>query len=456
MRRLLSAIGWLLGIVLLGLAVLFGINATDEPLSEEAQALLRRPPPPAPSEKNGYIDFLALGAPANAPTHATGIAQLDALNRGAYNGELRVAIDPRVRQCERGHILACAAANPWAKEVVDSHAVFLARYRTMREKPEFIDLQVPPSPYSFTPAYQDLVNGQRLSLLHAALEFNAGRRAEAVRELEAEFAFYRTMAAGSRTLLPKMMAFALLDGAALFASELARSARTSDKELWRRLETLLRAPTSAELDVLPALNHERAQFVDWMRTRRYVRLSDADYENLKAAGLPLQRPWWDPVAPWLYRPNYSVNKFAAQTGIMLTIAERPAREFRAALPEYRARAAALEPPQWKRLLVSPAATFNYYFAEEDYSDYVGRMYGFAGMQALVGLQIRLRAAGITKPADVARALAGPLGNAYPDPFTGTSMEFDQEKMTIGFACEVKYLTGVARGIAGQGKVALPL
>ena len=456
MRRFLRAIGWLLGILLVGLAVLFGINATDEPLSDEAQALLRMPSPPAPTEKNAYIDFLALGAPASAPTYATGVAQLAALNRGAYNAEFNVVIDPRVRQCERGHTVACAAASPWVKEVIDSHAVFLARYRAMREKPEFRDLDEPPSPYGFTPAYQDLANGQRLALLHAALEFNAGRRLEAVRELEGEFGFYRTMAAGSRSLLPKMMAFAMLDGAALFAAELARGARTSDKEFWRRLQALLRAPTAAELDVLPAMHRQRAQFADWMRTRKYVRLSDADYENLKAAGFPLQRPWWDPVAPWLYRPNYSVNRFVAQTRIMLAIAELPARQFRAALPEYRARAAALEPPRWKRMLVSPAATFNYYFAEDDHADYVARMYGFSGVQALVGLQVRLRAAGITKPADVARALAGPLGSAYPDPFTDRSMEFDQEKMTIGFPCEVPYLTGVARWIEAQGKVALPL
>src|SRR5437868_15072802 len=178
----MRAIGWVLGIVLLGLVVLFGINATDDPLSDEAQALLHRAPRPAPSEKNGYIDFLALGAPASAPTYAAGMAQLDALSRFVENTALNVVIDPRVRQCERGHFLSCAAASPWAKEVIDSHAVFLARYRAMREKPEFTDLQVPSSPDTLWPAYQDLVNGQRLSLLRAALDFNAGRRVDAVRE----------------------------------------------------------------------------------------------------------------------------------------------------------------------------------------------------------------------------------------------------------------------------------
>ena len=44
-----------------------------------------------------------------------------------------------------------------------------------------------------------------------------------------------------------------------------------------------------------------------------LKAAEADYQNLKAAGLLAERPWWDALAPWLYRPNYSLNRFVAQT-----------------------------------------------------------------------------------------------------------------------------------------------
>lgn len=76
MKTVLRMLAWVVGIIIAAVAVVFAINATDVPLSADAEALLQTPPPPAPNERNGFIDFLALTAPPDAPTFATGVAQL--------------------------------------------------------------------------------------------------------------------------------------------------------------------------------------------------------------------------------------------------------------------------------------------------------------------------------------------------------------------------------------------
>jgi hypothetical protein len=205
-RLTLKIVAWLLG-GLLGIAlVVLGINATDEPLSSDAQALLRRPPPPAPTEANAFIDFLALGAPADAPTYATGVAQLAVLNGRSDARLIEVKFDPQSLLCKYGRYLSCVAANAApARAKLDTHAIHLGRYLAMRGKPQFVDLYAPVSPDNELPSYFLMTSGHRLVLTRAAIAFNAGQRAAALADLEAELAFYRRMASGSRSLLPKLL-----------------------------------------------------------------------------------------------------------------------------------------------------------------------------------------------------------------------------------------------------------
>ena len=457
MRKALKAIGWLVGIGVLSVAAWFGINATDEALSADAQAALLLPPPPPPDRQNGFIDFLALGAPADAPTYETGIAQIAILNGKADGATLSL---PRsgIPRCKRGDYLACVAGMSDLRHNIDEQAVFLARYREMRKKPRFIDLVVPQSPEAPLPAFMGFTEGNRLLLMRAALDFNAGRHSAAIAEIEAELGFYRKVASDADTLLPKMLAFAMLDATAIFAAEVARKLPRGERALWTRLQAAVRPPTASELDVVPAMRRDRAQWAEWMRTRRYVRMPDVMYQVLADYyGKPGGRPWWDPVAPYLYRPHQSVNKFVAQSVASEALAKAPAREFEAALVAHRARVGALEPSPWSSWVLNPVGNRHHYLTQSDFADYVARAHTLTGVHALVALQIRLRAAGITRPADVEKALAGPLGREYPDPFTAEPMVFDPAAMTLGFATEQKYATGVVRDALMKGLwVALPL
>jgi hypothetical protein len=62
-----------------------------------------------------------------------------------------------------------------------------------------------------------------------------------------------------------------------------------------------------------------------------------------------------------------------------------------------------------------------------------------------------------KSEDVAAALAGPLGHAHADPFTGEPMRYDPSTQTLGFFIQAKYLSGVTRFLHQRyGRMAVPL
>lgn len=468
-RRAVKGAAWLLGLCVLALAAWFGINATDEELSEEARAALALPPLPAPDRDNAFLDFLVLDAPADVPTFEAGLEQLKAYSNQA-GGEVadppwgRIRRDPRLQRCifgaapgESADAPPCfeAALEPWVADSLEAHAAMLERYRLMRAKARFANLIESKSPEDVLPAYGAMLDSQRLVLLGAARRFQAGDRPGAMREVEREAAFYRRMAAQATTLLDKMIAVAVLDRAALFVAELARRAPRGEAGLWRRLESLVAPPTKAELDLVPLLRGEQANLVAWLRTRNHVRFSDAVWEAFAYSGKT--RPWWDPLAPYLHRPHQTVNWLVARCRIFLALAETPSTEFASASEAARERARALDPGPVKGLLMNPAGWRNPLHDGCDRADYFARMHARAGVQTLARLLVRLHAKGITKPEQVAAALAGPLGQAHPDPFSGQPMRYDAATRTVGFDVKESHLSGVARGLRQRyGRMALRL
>jgi hypothetical protein len=454
-------------IAVLGLVVAawFGINATDQELSSEAKALMSVAPPPAPSQKNGYLDSLSLSAPDDIPAYEFALRRLRVLQTAQAErsadtlaGLANARFDSRLPDCRpaESSCLNATAGHPLLLELVEGHQVFLARYRAMREKPEFIDLLELASPDDEFPSYFNLVQGQRLSFLVAAIKFNAGDHAGAIAELEKENAFHRRMGVGGRTLILKMVSYAVLERDALFVADIARKmAPKKEGPLWRRLETLVRPPTKDELDVVPSLRVDFAQSMRWMQTRRYVRMSDSYYALAKTYPEIGTRPWWDPVAPYLYRPNDSLNLFAANMNVWLTVAARPSKDYYKATKAAGEQVQALAPGLPASLIINPVGRRHPNLRAGEI-DYICRMHGHSGVLALVRLQTKLRAEAISKPEAVRAALAGALGSSHADPFTGEPMVFDPGNMTIGFATEVKCIGGGSRALIRDGRLALPL
>ncbi len=425
-------------------------------------------PLPAPDRSNGYLDHLVLSAPADVPTFEAGLERLKALNDQS-GGDLppppwaEFRRDERVPRCDFGAAAGepsdgprCfeAALQPDVRKAVDAHAVLLARYRAMREKPRFVALFAPKSPEDRLPAYPEMLEAQRMALLAAALRFQRGDRAGAISEVERDAAFYRRMARDATMLIDKMIAFAALDREALFVAELARHTPRSEAALWRRLESVVAPLSQAELDVVPSLRREFASTARWGSTRDHARLSDTMWEGL-AAYTEKTRPWWQPAAPYFYRPHQTVNWFAASCRLFLAVAERPSTEFFDALGTARDQAASLDPGPIYSLVVNPAGWRHPLIGPCKYADYVARAHGRAGVQTLAHLIVKLRVSGISKPEEIAKALAGPLGKAHADPFSGEPMRFDPANATIGFDALNQHLSGAARPLrARYGRVAL--
>src|SRR5688572_2378787 len=210
MRSVAKWGAWLLGACVVVLAAWFAINATDEALSDEARAALVVPPLPAPSRDNGYLDFVVLGAPEDVPTYEAALERMRALQDGTFLppwGEFKV--DARIPRCP---CLQAAAEQPGLREVVEAHRTLLRRYREMRDKPRFVNVMESKSFDSALPSYQEMSTAQRLAVLDAALRFNAGDRAGALRELEHEVAFYRRVSSEPAAgLIVKVVALGALD-----------------------------------------------------------------------------------------------------------------------------------------------------------------------------------------------------------------------------------------------------
>ncbi len=463
-------IGAILGVCVVVLACWFGINATDEALSDEALAAMVVPPIPPSSEKNGFLDFLVLGAGEDAPTYEVALSRLHGYNNQKHGkGQLStlddfpsVKIDQRIPKCRpaESSCLDAASKAPNLQGLLDEQKVFLRRYRAMREKPEFVNLQSLVSPEDEIPQYHHITEGQKLSLLKAAIQFNAGDHAGAIEELERENMFHRRMASHSRTLIDKMLSHTMLSRDVLFVAELARKIAPSDALLRLRLATLTRPLSREELDIVPALREEIARSMRAVQTRHHGHTPNWLYEAAKDDPAVFdfdRRPWWDRFAPYLYRPHQSLNEYAVMARMSLGVAAAPSTGFLAASRELTSKFEATMPSSLYDMMLNPAGRIHYYLGRPMFSDYIGRMHGVAGLHTLVRLQVALRAKGALTPGAVAEALFSPIGSAHLDPFAGKPMVFDPKTGTIGFDAEAKYYSGQTGALLQRyGRMAIPL
>jgi hypothetical protein len=425
-RTFAKAAAWLVGTAVLVLAAWVGINATDEALSDEARAMMVAPALPAADRDNGFLDFLVLGAPAGVPTYEAALERLSAIQNQKGGeappppwGELK--LDARLPGlCAFGavpgetwdNLLPCveaAAANPQLARAIESHGTFL-------------------------------------TVLTVAHRFRAGDRGGALTELERDVAFYRKVLREATWIIDKMVAVAALDRASAFATELARHAPRGDAVVWHRLERLLAPHTREDLQLTAVIRREDAMMVRWMLDRDHARHWD-----------PAAKPWWDALAPYFYRPHQSLNLHATRRNLFVRASGAPLREIPAALETARERSRALEPGLVKRYVFSPAG-WNHPNLDYEFSDYVERMHTCAAVQTLARLIVTLREKGISKPEAVEAALAGPIGEAHLDPFTGERMQFDPRTRTVGFERpHMKHISGGLRNLRGRyGRMALPL
>jgi hypothetical protein len=459
LKRVVVLILGFLGVVVLALVAWFGINAVDESLTPEATALLAPAQLPAPNEKNGYVDLLAIGAPADANTYAVGLKMLEAYRAQEEPGfkwtdEWKATIKPatpvvdkQVNACAPSAKLSCleaVAAKPELVKVVAAHEAVLGRYRAIREKPEHVELVVLRRDFNAW-APQGRNSLHLLSRVATTASVQSGDMEAAVRELEQENAFLRKAAAGAATMAQKQVSLAYLQANALFVSELA-SRRPEAAAYLPRLQALMRPLSAEEAAMGAVLQNEWAFNAHQLGNDVFV-----------AYVLTLDNGWPRFLARRLYRERETMNLYAAQVALGRNVAQVPATQYREAMAKAKSAVEALVPQSYPGMLVNPTGKLILTEMAGSLSlDYVGRMHDTQALLALVSTQLALRAAGASTPEAVTAALAGPVGQAHLNPYTGKPMAYEASTGRLSFDTQGNMTPAISALKKKYGKVAVSL
>lgn len=436
MRRPLKALAWVAAIaVFAAIAVplaVVAVNAWDEELSAQAKALAAPPQALPAAGDNAYVLFLGLDAPAAADQREWGLKVLESLRArdASPAGSDKAAaprseplIDAKVAGWCNPAARSCMAAVPTdAVDLLQKHALALERYRTMQAQPRYLELYVPDRPESAHPSYAQLMAGQAVSLLAAAVAARAGNLRAALDGLEREIAFHRRMAAGSRTLLGKMVANGLLARDLLFLSDLMREQRDALMSHYDRIAILLRPLSAAERSLAAAHRADSALLVRYLLT--------IDRESIaRDAG---SSAWWRSFAAVGYQRNATANLVAQQLQEILAVDAASADRYGQAAAAYRDRLSQAGQAAGLRGFVNPTGRILVQAGAPDRSDYTARMHDLSALFVLIGLQRALYAAGKLAPEAVAGVLTDPAFAAFRNPYTGEPMAYDAQSSTLSF------------------------
>jgi len=448
-RRILKAFPWVLGGVALVVVAVVAVNATDEALSVEAEALLARPAMGQLDQKNGFIAFLGMGAPRGEDQIAWGLKAAAAYSAQAKPGFART---PEWEHATKSHLRVSKAAAQWcpaeardciafAKEKRDalakhlaeeSNAEFLRRYRKVREAATFVDLYVGTSLFAAFPAYPRLVEGAALSRLDIAIKASGGDLEGALDELESDMAFHRRVIAGGQTVVGLMAANAMLSSDLLALSELVRTEGDRLAPYRARVRELSKTQVEAGAlaTALQLEGHMSASFLHGIRgalgdTAASQRLESFTDLTLRATTSPFEN--W--ARSLLVRPNQTVNEFAYLHSFNVKAALTPAGTFDAADG---LRADKPQESSIARTLRNPEGRLWLQLTASDLRRYAARSHDLAALGRMVDLQAALSERGIADSAAIAAFVAGEGATSHADPYTGQAFAFDPQTRQLSF------------------------
>lgn len=449
-RALLLALKFSLSLVavaILGFLALVLINAFDEDLSADAQALLAPPQMGKVEDGNGFVAFLGMQAPADQDQMAWGRKAAAAYMAQAQPGFVQSS---EWKEATRGHLRAgpgkawctpesrdCLAeakrdATPIASLLAaDGNRLFLTRYRKAREAATFADVYVGANPAATIPPYGSLAYGASLALADVALKLASGDVEGAVAELEQEVGFHRRMIAGGRSLIAVMIGNRLLSRDLLTISELVRGDGERVAPYRARLAALARPQASAAA-LEPALRFEAHTWTTFAHRIRAILRDNG--------GWMLSGDIHSPALNWAQSlfalPNQTANLVAATAKIEFSIAAAPAAQFDAKAKEIDAAKMSQLARPWYSNLRNPVGKANF----EDtatFTTYAARMHDLQALERMTSLQIALAESGAGDAAAAAAFVAGEGGKTYSDPYTGKPFAFDPAKRLLSFEPRAK-------------------
>ncbi|MDE2137853.1 MAG: hypothetical protein KGJ68_10485 [Gammaproteobacteria bacterium] len=224
---------------LLLVALAFGINWRDEPLSPQARALLALPPDPFRPEDNIYIAMAGFTAPSGASVSAAGRSRIERYNErldAVLHNPSAQALDSLTRpdpgqllfvgQADFVHPLSgsvwseVAAHRADIEALIARNAELCQRYQALERLPGYYETARPS--YLAPPVYVP-TEVRYLFLESTALRLrsgSAGEQREALSELSADIALWRRVLTGEGLLVSKMLALAYLQSDFLLLADL--------------------------------------------------------------------------------------------------------------------------------------------------------------------------------------------------------------------------------------------
>ena len=230
-RRILKwcgiAVAGVIGLVVLLIVSALAINAHDESLTPQAQALLVAPPNPDPPEDNLYFAILGIDAPAGASATLAGQAKVEEFNRSLPERLRDPSMESLTAAPQRtpGGLefqgkFAFAIKSYWrdvpahraeVEQLLAANRELLERYEDLHHRHGYCDTAQPSlvgAPLAFVPG--DL---RSLYLAQMVLQLQASEprvRRQALDDLHDDVATWQTVLTGQGTLVSTMLAIAYL------------------------------------------------------------------------------------------------------------------------------------------------------------------------------------------------------------------------------------------------------
>lgn len=421
--RLVNAAGVAFGLLAGVFLLLALINVPDEDLTPAALTLLVPRQAETSPETNGFFDFMGLGAPRGEDARKWGQARVEALRRAAERRDTG-SVDYKK-----------AAANPWpsfpcpqlaagdksclllARSRPDPTAGWrtrnaepIARYRGLREFQNFEDTLDPP-PSNLAEAVHRAVLMEVLAL------FEAGKPAEALRELAQEIDLHRRMLAGARGLPMKMFAANALAQDYYLLSNLVETEPAVMARMLGEVQKLARPLSGRELDLTGAARERYSAIARNMMSPGHW----ADWTPY--AEHPLL---WGLMPRLFYKRRATTNLHARNVESMLALTKVPSTELLARDDELRAVLTARAD-----ICCSPYNVSGRLVTDiETPAPYLERIYDLDGLIRLVNLQAQVAGRKVAV-ADV----PGFLAQSPPeltDPYTGKPMQWNAAERKVFF------------------------
>ena len=421
----------IIGLSLVPLALLLVYYFQDEPLRPEVKQKLEWKPDPKAFDDNGYLVLLGQAAPETGDAHELGKQLLQAQlklfdqNRPQKDWQdlaekMRDKKQDRYReqlcQYQKNHCVSYYLQQRTVMNaILADSAMQQKRFAAIFNARNFTEVALPVvhAPIAW---WSYIVNGAELSRVRAIYETTDGRAQEGVRHLAETARFSRAVLRQSSTLLSHMIAIAMIHRDMRILGELVQAYPALAKTHERELMEIARPVSVSEFSFKKALAYEEV-----MRLITFNRLLQGEDEE--------GDKWW---FKYLYRRNTTLNKVSRWDVRIQEIAEVPADRLDAAWAE-------IEEASKKEMDIngmwSDIGNFvgnvlaNISFPSF-YISYFQRQHDIDGYARLVGLQVKLKAAG-TPPDKIPEAINA-AGDAFFDPYTRKPMEWDAASGQLRF------------------------